>query len=57
MRQLQDDRQRVDHEKAIPRCAGCYHDAITLLEDDTRRVNCPKCGESARLTPRDGEWQ
>lgn len=45
------------YENRIPRCAGCYHDAITLLDDDARQVNCPKCGEPAPLTPQDGEWQ
>lgn len=45
------------YENRLPRCAGCYHDAIMLLDDDAQRVNCPKCGEPARLKPRDGEWQ
>ena len=44
-------------QNRLPRCAGCYHDAITILPDNTRRVNCPKCGEPARITPRDGDWQ
>lgn len=32
------------HDGKIPRCASCYDDAVIILPDDTRRVNCPKCG-------------
>jgi len=45
------------HEDKIPRCAGCYHDVITILPQDARRVTCPKCGEPALLTPREGSWE
>ncbi len=44
------------HEGKIPCCANCYDDAIVILPDDTRRVNCPKCRESAMIAPKDGSW-
>jgi len=40
------------HDGKIPRCANCYDDAIVILPDDTRRVNCPKCGEPAVIRRR-----
>jgi len=39
-----------------PLCSVCYGDGIRLLADDVRRVTCPRCGETARITPTDGEW-
>lgn len=45
------------HQGKIPRCANCYDDAIVILPDDARRVNCPKCGESAVITPKEGSWE
>ena len=45
------------HADKVPRCANCYHDAVTLVPDGARRVNCPKCGEPARITPREGSWE
>ncbi|MCR4346952.1 MAG: hypothetical protein NUV55_07095 [Sulfuricaulis sp.] len=45
------------HEGKIPRCANCYDDAIVVMPDDTRRVNCPKCGEPAVITPKEGSWE
>lgn len=45
------------HENRIPRCSHCYDDALTMLPDDTRRTNCPKCGESGVIVPREGSWE
>jgi len=45
------------HESKIPRCSQCYDDAITILPDDTRRVNCPKCGEPGVIAPKEGSWE
>ncbi len=45
------------HEQRIPHCSLCYHDAVTILPDDTRRVNCPKCGEPASVSPGPGSWE
>lgn len=45
------------HEGKVPRCANCYDDDIVILPDDTRRVNCPKCGESAVIRPTEGSWE
>lgn len=39
------------------RCSVCYEDGVTLLPDDTTRVDCPKCGKPAQFTPRDGSWE
>ncbi|MDH3513408.1 MAG: hypothetical protein OEM83_00870 [Gammaproteobacteria bacterium] len=44
------------HEGKIPRCSNCYDDAISILPDDARRVSCPKCGEPAVITPKEGSW-
>jgi len=45
------------YENRIPRCSQCYDDALTLLPEDTRRVNCPKCGEPAVIAPKEGSWE
>ena len=45
------------YENKIPRCSQCYDDALTILPDDTRRVNCPKCGEPGVITPKEGSWE
>ena len=45
------------YDKKIPLCSICYHDEIIILPDDTRRLNCPKCGEPAVITPRDETWE
>ena len=45
------------HENRIPRCSQCYDDAITILPDDARRVNCPKCGEPGVIAPKEGSWE
>lgn len=39
-----------------PRCSLCYHDAVTILPDDTRSVDCPKCGKPARIAVSEGSW-
>ena len=44
-------------ENKIPRCSNCYDDAIVILPDDSRRVDCPKCGESALIAPAEGSWE
>jgi len=44
------------HPDRPPLCSNCYHDSIRLLDDDVRRVTCPKCGETATITPVDGAW-
>lgn len=44
-------------ERRIPHCSLCYHDAVTILPDDTRRLNCPKCGDPARITVGEGSWE
>ena len=41
----------------IARCRQCYDDALTMLPDDTRRVNCPQCGEPGVMTPKEGSWE
>ncbi len=41
----------------IPRCSLCYDEAVTILPDDTRRVDCPKCGKPARIAVREGSWE
>ncbi|HEX9625841.1 MAG TPA: hypothetical protein VGA00_02760 [Acidiferrobacterales bacterium] len=45
------------HENRIPRCSVCYHDAVTLLADDTRKLNCPKCGDPAEFVAKEGSWE
>ena len=45
------------HANRVPVCGNCYHDGLTLLPDDSRGVNCPKCGEPAKLTPKEGGWE
>ncbi len=45
------------NEHQLPLCAHCYHDAVVILPDDTTRVNCPKCGEPALITRKEGAWQ
>lgn len=45
------------YENRLPMCSRCYHDAVTILPDDTTRVNCPKCGEPASLTRKEGTWE
>lgn len=40
----------------LPHCSQCYHDAVTILPEDTRRVMCPKCGEPAKIAPKEGSW-
>ncbi|HEU5337935.1 MAG TPA: hypothetical protein VFU39_01485 [Sulfuricaulis sp.] len=44
------------HEGKIPRCSNCYDEAIVILPDNSRRVNCPKCGEPAVITSKEGSW-
>lgn len=46
----------VDENK-VPRCGACYHEGVTLLADDVRRVDCPKCGEPAIITRGEGVWE
>lgn len=41
----------------IARCSLCYDEAVTILPDDTRRVDCPKCGKPARIAVREGSWE
>lgn len=45
------------HENRIPRCGACYSDGVTLLPDDVRVINCPKCGEPASFSPGKGSWE
>ncbi len=45
-------------EGQSPRCSFCYHDAVTLLADDTTMLACPKCGERAKVTQRSADtWE
>jgi hypothetical protein len=45
------------YENKIPRCSQCYDDALIMLPDDTRHVNCPKCGEPGVITSQPGSWE
>lgn len=45
------------HENQIPRCSLCYHDAITLFPSDIKKISCPKCGEPASFSPKEGGWE
>lgn len=38
------------------RCGTCYEEGVELLPDGTTRISCPRCGEPARFSPRDGRW-
>ncbi len=40
-----------------PRCGVCYHEQVTLLKEDVRRISCPKCGEPATFSRGEGEWE
>jgi predicted RNA-binding Zn-ribbon protein involved in translation (DUF1610 family) len=40
-----------------PRCGTCYEAGVELLPDDATRIECPKCGNTARLTPKAGHWE
>ncbi len=44
-------------ETQTPRCSVCYHAEIMILPDETRRVTCPKCGETAVITPKETTWE
>ena len=44
------------HENKTPLCSQCYDEALTILPDDTRYVNCPKCGEQGMIVPKEGSW-
>lgn len=44
-------------ENQIPRCSNCYHDAVIVLPDDATRVGCPRRGEVARITRKEGAWE
>lgn len=39
------------------RCGTCYEEGVELLPDDSTHLSCPKCGQPARLTPREGAWE
>lgn len=54
---MQVHRQHVVRENRVPQRSLCYHDAVTILPDDTRRVSCPKCGKPARIAVREGSWE
>jgi hypothetical protein len=45
------------HEGQPPRCGVCYEEGVTLLADDTRRIDCPKCGNPASFRPVAGSWE
>ncbi len=45
------------HENKTPRCGACYSDGVTLLPDDIRSIKCPKCGEPATFTHKEGSWE
>jgi hypothetical protein len=40
-----------------PRCGTCYEEGVELLPDDVTRIDCPRCGQPARFTPRAGGWE
>jgi hypothetical protein len=44
-------------ENEIPRCGLCYEEGVTLLPDDTTRIDCPRCGKPALFAPREGSWE
>lgn len=39
------------------RCGVCYDAGVTLLPDDTTRIDCPRCGRPANVTPAAGSWE
>ncbi len=39
------------------RCGACYEEGVTLLTDDTMRIDCPKCGQPASFRPATGSWE
>lgn len=39
------------------RCSVCYEKDLTLLDDASRLVNCPKCGQTATLIPKSETWE
>jgi len=45
------------YEDGVAKCGICYHDAPVLLPDDTRQLDCPRCGKPATLTPKEGSWE
>jgi len=44
-------------ENEAPRCAVCYEVGVTLLPDDTTRIDCPRCGKPAQFVPKEGSWE
>jgi len=44
-------------ENETPRCGLCYEEGVTLLPDDTTRIDCPRCGQPAQFTPKEGSWE
>ena len=44
-------------ENEPPRCGACYEVGVTILPDDARRVECPRCGRPAQFTSKEGSWE
>jgi hypothetical protein len=44
-------------EHETPRCGVCYEEGVTLLPDDTTRIDCPRCGKPAQFAPKEGVWE
>lgn len=40
-----------------PLCTYCYDEAIELVPDDTRTLDCPRCGGPGRVSVLDGVWE
>jgi len=44
-------------ENETPRCGICYEEGVTLLPDNTTHIDCPRCGQPAQFTPKEGSWE
>jgi len=40
-----------------PACGYCYHEEIELLPDDTRALDCPRCGGPGEVRPLAETWE
>ncbi len=45
------------HENRTPRCGACYHEGVMLLPDNVQHIDCPKCGQPATFSHKEGGWQ
>jgi hypothetical protein len=45
------------NESETPRCGVCYEEGVTLLQDNTTHIDCPRCGKPAQFMPQEGVWE